>query len=429
MELIVALAAGAVVAAGLYLLFILLFLVRLTGNRTLWALALAFMRPVLREFYSYDLAEAANRVLQAQPDAIRLKPLAEVPWRDPARAGELRRGFEEMGFSAAGAHSVDVMPGVLIQFLLNGETAACIMEHPAAGVWADVFLGYPGHGGVTVSSGRDPGLPARLRRPGDFIEYRPGADPAALYDRLRALRRPEKALSLDAAGLAAFFEEYWALGTDWRKQHEFTPEEALAMKKGRALPPGSLKRARLFDLAGGGLAIANFFALVYFLFAARGYATLDGGPWLEALKWAAAPAAAFALAFAASLQAPGPVTRALAAVFMGIVALPFFWGTGYMGGTWYNCARDGGPAVVRRASVTGKNPGGRGERAHYAVLKSWRAGRESEKLHVSQEQYEVIIPGASEAEVTLKPGRLGHEWIAGLEFLGPGSLDKKARPH
>lgn len=428
MEIIVALAAGAVVAAGVYLLFALLFLVRLTGNRALWALALAFMRPVLREFYSYDLAEAANRTLQAQPDSIRLDPLAEPGWKDPAAAGSLRRGFEELGFKAAGGYGVDAMPGVRLLFLLKDETGACIMEHPVAGIWADVFLGYPGHEGITVSSGRDPGLPARLRRPGDLIEYRPGADPAALYDRLAALRRPDP-LRLDAAGIARFFEEAWALGMDWRKQHEFTPEEALAMKKGRALPAASLKRSRLFDLAGGTLVIANFFALVWFLYAARGYTALDGGPWLEALKWAAAPAAAFALVFAASLQAPGPVTRAVAAVFMGIVALPFFWGTGYMGGTWYNCARDGGPAAVHRAAVTGRAVGGRRERDHYVLLRSWRPGRGSERLHVTEAQYGLAAPAGTEALVTIKPGRLGHAWIAGLEFTGPGSLDKKALPH
>lgn len=413
--------AGLIVAGLLYLLFIFLFLVRLLGNRTLWSLAMHFMRPVLREFYSYDLAEAANRVLQAQPDAIHLKALDTPPWKDKAGAEELRRSLEDLGFSAAGAYGIDIMPGVPLLFMVNEAeaAAACIMEHPATGVWLDVFSAYPGGRGVTVSSGRDPGLPARMRRPGDIMEYRPGADASALYNRLLALRGPEKPVTLTAGNIAARFEEVWAEAMDWRKQHEFTPEEALALKKGRALPPETVKTKKLFDIVGGGLAILNFFALVFFLFAARGYTPVGDGPWLEALRWFGLPTALFALTFAVSMQATGPVMRLVGGVFMAIIAAPFFWGTFYMGGTWYNGAQDTAAAVVHRAEITDKYTSRGRDKDHYAVVKSWRAGRASEKLHLTQEQYLKAGGAGSVILIATRPGALGHEWIAGLDFENP----------
>ncbi|OGR42681.1 MAG: hypothetical protein A2X35_01650 [Elusimicrobia bacterium GWA2_61_42] len=426
MILFVLLITAAILAGFLYLFFIILFLIRRFGNRTAWSLAMHFVRPVLLEFYSYDLAEAANLALQAQPDSVHLQPLAGRPWKDAARVGELRGSLEELGFSGAGTYGVDVMPGAALMFMVNegAGAAACIMEHPAAGVWLDIYSSLPGGRDVVVSSGKDPGLPARLRRPGVTMEYRAGADAAALYDRLIALRGPEKPLPLAAAGLAARFEEAWALDMDWRKQNEFLPEEALALKRGRALPVETVKKAKLFDQLGGGLAILNFAALVFFLIAAGKYPPVGDGPWQEALRYFLVPLGLFALSFAASIQAPGPVTRLVSGVFMAIIASPFFWGTFYMGGIWLNGARDTGQAVVRRAEVVARKATGRRDRDYYVVLKSWQPGRDTEKLLIFKEQYSKIVPGRTVAVVIVRPGRLGHEWIVRLDFeTAPGSRD------
>ena len=102
---------------------------------------------------------------------------------------------------------------------------------------------------------------------------------------------------------------------------------------------------------------------------------------------------------------------------MALIAWPFFWGSFYTGAMWYNGARDTGAAVVSRAAVAAKKETGGRERDHYVSLVSWRRGRELEKLHVTREQYDGVVPGRTIAVVTTRPGALGHEWISGLEFL------------
>jgi len=320
MEFIVIFAAAAIVTTLFFLLFVLLFLVRKLGNKKLWKLALRLMRPVLRELYSNDLAEAANKVLQSQPTNIQMLPLGSAGWKDPVKGEKLLNDIAQLGFARAGAYGVDIMPKLKLQFLVNSSTgeAAYVMEHPLLGIWMDFVAAYPGHAGVTVSSGRDPKLPARMRRAENTIEYIAGAAPSVLYERLKILRRAEKPVRLTADNIVRHFQTEWEVSADWRSQHEFTPEEVLAMKKGRDMPLEAVARSKVFDWLGGGLAIGNFFALVFFLFASRNYDPVGNGPWAEALRWCAVPALLLGVCFAASMQASGPITRATACALMSM---------------------------------------------------------------------------------------------------------------
>lgn len=409
-----------ITAAILYCLFILLFMVRRVANRLLWSRVMRFIRPILREFYAYDLAEAANKVMQAQPDEIHL--ISAAGRRASARAEELAASLRELGFSEAGVFSIDVLPGIFVRFLIKEDDAAgaCVYEHPAAGAWIDICSERIDGGSIAFSTLPDPGLPGQMRRPDSRMEYRPGDSAKTLYERFLFSRGPNAAAPLSAAGMPAVFERAWAREMEWRKEHEFSPSEALAIKKGRAIPGPEVRNRRLFDAIAAALAIANVAALLAVLFLSRPYPALAGGPWREALLHTLLPLAVFIPAFMYSVQTDGPVSRLFAGVFMTLIAFPFFWGTVYYGEIYLNGALDKGAASTRRAAVIEKRSDKHGE-SHSALLASWRTGRKGERVSVSEEDYARIRPGRTLAAVTTRPGALGHEWIADIVFEEPAS--------
>lgn len=418
MELIVIVVVATVVGLAFSLLFMLLFLVRRLGNRWLWSRALKFVRPVLRELYAADLAAAANSVLQAQPVEIHLSKQRQHVWKDAAAAEALTEGLRKRGFSDAGVHAIDKFPGVFVRLMVNewSSSGAAVYEHPQAGVWADVVGVYDGGGTFCCSSGKDPGLPARLRPPDTKIEYFPGADAGTLYARWQAGRAAQGLVKLTAGDIAAKFEEAWAREMDWRTQEELLPEEARAFKDGKPMPQAEARRAGIFDMAAFVMAALNLVLMMTVLFAARDYWPVGNGPWREALWHTLAPLLFFVWLFMNSVRTQGPIARSVAWVIMLVVAYPFFFGTVYFGEIWVNGAGDTGQPAVHSAAVLGAKATGRRERDHYVTLKAWSPGRATERLRVTREQYLRLRPGGSVARVTTRPGLLGHEWLAGLEF-------------
>jgi len=418
MELIVMIVAGSVVGLAFALLFMLLFLVRRLGNRWLWSRALRFARPVLRELYAADLAAAANSVLQAQPVEIRLSRLKEHAWKDPAAVEALTEGLKQNGFSDAGAYAIDKFPGAVVRLMVNEWSSCCaaVYEHQQAGVWADVVGLYGGGGTCCCSSGKDPGLPARLRPPGTKIEYLPGADAWALYARWQAIRVAEGLIKITAAEIAGRFEEVWAREMDWRTQEELVPEEARAFKHGKPMPAAEARRAGFFDVAAFVMAAANVALMLAALFAARDYWPVGNGPWREALWHTLVPLLLFVWLFLNSVRTEGPIARAVVWVMLLVVSYPFFLGTVYFGEVWANGVYDTGQPAVHAAAVLDAKATGRRERDHYVTLRAWSPGRDTERLRVTKEQYLRLRPGSTVARVTTRPGFLGHEWLVGLDF-------------
>jgi hypothetical protein len=117
-----------------------------------------------------------------------------------------------------------------------------------------------------------------------------------------------------------------------------------------------------------------------------------------------------------SVRTEGPIARAVAWVIMLIISYPFFFGTVYFGEIWVNGAGDTGQPAVYRADVLGAKATGRYDHDYYVTLRAWSPGRDTERLAVSREQYLRLRPGGSVALVTTRPGLLGHEWLAGLDF-------------
>ncbi|HBA60143.1 MAG TPA: hypothetical protein DCZ92_04885 [Elusimicrobia bacterium] len=418
MSLIALVLAAVLVAAAIYLLIFLMYLVRRLGNRNLWSRALHWFWPLMREFYSYDLAEAANKAIQGMPGRIRLAPEPDHKWKDRPPVDELTAEWSALGFSEAGTFGIAALPGIFVRFLLNEneKTGACIYEHVKAGVWTEAYCCYGNGGGITFTSAADPGLPKELRHPDNTVEYCPGTKPAELYRRLLFVRRPGAAIGLSADGLPALFEKAWAKDMAWRKQQEIQPLQALALKKGRPLKEPELKHKKLLETLAALLFFANFAAMITVLIVSRGYPTLDGGPWRAALLHTFIPLALFIPAFLNSLRTDGPVMRALAATFWAIISYPFFFGTVYFAEVWYNGARDTAPAAIHRAEVKGKRRTRGDDPSHYALLKSWRPGTDTEKIIISPREYDRLTPGRTTAVVSTRPGRLGHEWIVGFSF-------------
>ncbi len=419
MILIVIIIAAAIVSVGFYLLFILLFLIRRLGSRRLWSKTLRFMWPVMRELYAGELADGANRAIQAMPDEIRLEHQLSHTWQNPESANSLSRSLRHMGFSDAGIFSVDKLPGVFIRLMFNERESAgaAVYEHPEAGVWAEIYSDYSSGNSVDFTMLKDPGLPKHMQPPYCRLAHLPGISVEALHKEFLSAREPGEFIPLTSANIKERFEDAWAKDMDWRKQMEMYPDEALAFKKGKPMPDENRKGKKWFDIACGAITILNLAGMLTLLFMARNYVTIGCGPLRSALWHALIPLLIFLWFFINSIRTSGPISRLTVWIVMGIITYPFFLGTVYLGEVWLNGAKDIYPPSVHSALVVGKKQAkGRHDRSWSIRLKSWNPGRETEQLGVTEAQYSRVQPGKTVARVTTKPGFLGYEWIAGLSF-------------
>src|SRR5262249_50668759 len=113
-----------------------------------------------------QLEAAGKRAAAKQPDEIHLSPAANPPWIDPAAVDSYARALRDLGFSEAGAFTIDVLP-VTIRFLLkqSDRIYAAIYDHAKAGVWINLIILHPDGTSVTLSNTQDRGLEQRPGHP------------------------------------------------------------------------------------------------------------------------------------------------------------------------------------------------------------------------------------------------------------------------
>jgi hypothetical protein len=55
--------------------------------------------------------------------------------------------------------------------------------------------------------------------------------------------------------------------------------------------------------------------------------------------------------------------------------------------------------------------------SYHVMLSSWRVEFDTEKLSITSEEFDRIIPGQTRIEVTTRAGRYGYEWVSSYEIL------------
>ncbi len=163
-----------------------------------------------------------RRALARQPDRITLLPTPRLP---SIQARSLLDALKSAGFEDAGGFMVKEMGMLPVHFMVRASdtVTAAVYEHPAAGIWYDLYTHYLDGTSVTFSTARlggglDP-------RPGHPVERLPGLGPADLLKRFLAARSsgPMKPVSLQ--GVPEAFAAAYTESVAWRKQRGISAEE------------------------------------------------------------------------------------------------------------------------------------------------------------------------------------------------------------
>jgi hypothetical protein len=163
-----------------------------------------------------------RRALARQPDHITLLPSSRTP-SEPAR--RILDTLGKSGFKPAGAFTVKEMAMLPVELMVDpaASATAAVYEHPAAGVWFDIYSHYADGSSLTFSTARlGGGLDAR---PDHKVERLPGLDAAALLTRFLAARPSGELRPVTAAGAPGAFAAAYAESVAWRKARGLSAEE------------------------------------------------------------------------------------------------------------------------------------------------------------------------------------------------------------
>lgn len=199
--------------------------------------ALWLLRPVVTWLIARVFGGAIGKAaLASQPDRIRLQPAGPEAFKRPAAAERMTGPLLDAGFLNAGIHTVDVMPGLVVQLFTHPAEAmmAAVYEHPQAGSWLDLVSRYADGRSCTFTTSKPTGLDPR---PGHMTFHDPGATTAALVDRLRGERPSGVWVSITPGEAVQAFEQAYAEHMTWLKA--------------RGLKAGEVARAANADLRHG----------------------------------------------------------------------------------------------------------------------------------------------------------------------------------
>jgi len=180
-------------------------------------------------------------------------------------------------------------------------------------------------------------------------------------------------------------------------------------------PAWKLRRALAYGLSAG--ALAGGLAAVFFgLYAFR---PLDLDSVLEASLDYSLPALAV-FVFAATLMLKGRSSSHRELIRVVLLALPGLPLAGFGGLMVLNGYLDSSPVTYHRALViAARKTRAKNSTDYYLLVRSWRRGRKSEELSVSDGTYQQAKVGRSALIVGTHPGRYGFEWIASYRLVDP----------
>ncbi len=173
------------------------------------------------------------------------------------------------------------------------------------------------------------------------------------------------------------------------------------------IPAWKLKRIFVF----APVVAAYLLGMLFLVFGMVEYKPLDMWKFFfDSLNYSVPAFAAFAVFSVVMLKGrSGSHKELLVAVLLLLFAIPF---AGIGSGIFFNGYLDESDPVRHAALVTHKYISStKNGKNYHAVVESWRADSETEKIRVSFSEYRRITPQQTKIAVTSKAGRFGFEWI------------------
>ena len=213
------------------------------------AAALWFGRGYIQGLLTRDASEeltpeTARRIMEQQPDRVRLVHQDLHSWRGNAAISRNADALFSKGFSEAGLYTVREIPGVMVRFLVKQMESmyAAIYMHPGMGVWVSLVTIYGDGRSATYTNAPETGLD---QRPGHPIVHLGPLGGQELYARALAERPKGVFKPIMAEDVVAAYERAHADHMTWRKSRgggSSAGEVAKAFDRRASTPPPETER-------------------------------------------------------------------------------------------------------------------------------------------------------------------------------------------
>lgn len=201
------------------------FLLLVIGLVALVVLGLLFLRWKLLKALG-GLAEGLEELGQGMnPAEIHLAAEPEPEWSEPQTVARQIEALQAAGHEPIGAYTVDAMPGLTIEALVNpGESSwSVVYDYPGMGVWVDVVTRYADGGGLTATN--SPHVDKLDPMPGKDRAIEVGADVPRIVELWAEAVRPDGRKPAVAESFVAEFEQAYAEEMAWRDKRGGPTEE------------------------------------------------------------------------------------------------------------------------------------------------------------------------------------------------------------
>jgi hypothetical protein len=173
-----------------------------------------------------------------------------------------------------------------------------------------------------------------------------------------------------------------------------------------------------FDSKAGIALVAGFISIYATVACARFMPgrPIDGGAlFMASLRVSTPLAGVFIFACLSAVRGKSWFLKAVGKLLLASVLL--FPALGYVGYESANSLLDGGEARSYVLPVVGKYRSTGKHTSYYVDVSPWRPGQHDHRFEVSPSTYSRAQQGRTQARLTIRPGRFGHEWIVSLEFV------------
>lgn len=170
---------------------------------------------------------AAAQSSGAPPVRITLEPESEPDWEHPDEVGGSAQQLLAAGFTDAGQFGVNEIPGLYLRdFVHLGESVwGVVYDHPAAGVWTDLTIGYEDD--TTLSASNAPSGGQLVPPPWSTRIWDPAADAATLYEKVRGAVEDKPRRPVSVEGFPEVATKSYAREMDWRNLRGGASEEEI----------------------------------------------------------------------------------------------------------------------------------------------------------------------------------------------------------
>jgi hypothetical protein len=173
-------------------------------------------------------------------------PLDHPEWSDPERIKSFINAFQKNGFDLAGHYKIQEIPSLIISGLVkpSERLAGVVYDHPAAGIWVDVFVQYEDGGSLTASNA--PTGDELDHMPQQIKLYSKECNVGELIEKVKKERRETGRIAITKEEFAPHFKEQYRKEMKWRMERGGpTPLEVTraAVSTGQSLDTAKMQNA------------------------------------------------------------------------------------------------------------------------------------------------------------------------------------------